>query len=316
MPPHNLDTYCFAYSPPGSIASITVNKFLETFVTSVVLGDDVVPRISRRSVENLKNEVVDAVRSCRRRKIDVIGSFVLAECLGVRAVAFSDADTASEPPTHRTAGNDDDDDTGNETGDNPSDSGGGAARGLAGSRSGYTSVAAADDDSAAAEFARRRSALRRNAAASTGRRFLRWWTAREGAAASSSSSRAASPMAPPSALLFEAQEAGLADDALLSYLSATVASAAAPAAAVPSLSPSLTHPAAAAPHELLEPLCVPGRVLHFRRERRWVGPDGVEFRDGSGVVVPAAPSAGPAGGGGGGVGTRGGARRKKDVYRP
>ncbi|KAJ3111519.1 hypothetical protein HK100_002656, partial [Physocladia obscura] len=70
----SISARCFAYSPPGSIATPRANvTHFSRFVTSIVLGDDAVPRLNRRSVERLKQQVSYGVRNCRARKVDVIG---------------------------------------------------------------------------------------------------------------------------------------------------------------------------------------------------------------------------------------------------
>ncbi|KAJ3060975.1 hypothetical protein HDU98_003097, partial [Podochytrium sp. JEL0797] len=49
---------CVAYSPPGCVATRESNRaYFEEFVTSVVLGDDAVPRLSRGAVERLQKGV-------------------------------------------------------------------------------------------------------------------------------------------------------------------------------------------------------------------------------------------------------------------
>ncbi|TPX75857.1 hypothetical protein CcCBS67573_g02878 [Chytriomyces confervae] len=81
----HMPVKCYAYSPPGCITTRTANAHhFSRFVTSIVLGDDTVPRLNRRSVERLKRAVKRGVRKCRARKVDVVGGFVGAECFGVR----------------------------------------------------------------------------------------------------------------------------------------------------------------------------------------------------------------------------------------
>ncbi|KAJ3212936.1 alpha-1,4-glucan branching enzyme [Entophlyctis luteolus] len=83
--PVNLPVKCLAYSPPGSIATPLSNStHFSRFTTSIVLGDDTVPRLNRRSVEQLKRRVSLGVKSCKARKVDIVGGFIGAECFGVR----------------------------------------------------------------------------------------------------------------------------------------------------------------------------------------------------------------------------------------
>ncbi|KAI8853421.1 hypothetical protein BC829DRAFT_413907 [Chytridium lagenaria] len=85
-------TICFAYSPPGCIATIEAVPYFSSFCTSVVLGDDIVPRLGRRTIERLKVQVKAAVRSCRRRKVEVLGSFILADWFGIKAADLDSRD--------------------------------------------------------------------------------------------------------------------------------------------------------------------------------------------------------------------------------
>ncbi|KAJ3417339.1 hypothetical protein HDV05_004804 [Chytridiales sp. JEL 0842] len=79
----SLPAYCYAYSPPGCITTPSGIPYFSTFCTSVVLGDDIVPRLNRSTVEKLKREIKESVSRCQRRKIDILGGFVLGECLGI-----------------------------------------------------------------------------------------------------------------------------------------------------------------------------------------------------------------------------------------
>ncbi|ORY43055.1 alpha/beta-hydrolase [Rhizoclosmatium globosum] len=82
---NKISARCIAYSPPGCIATPKANQLhFRHFVTSIVLGDDAVPRLTRRSVERLKRKVGEGVRRCSARKVDVVGGFLGAECFGVK----------------------------------------------------------------------------------------------------------------------------------------------------------------------------------------------------------------------------------------
>ncbi|KAJ3270031.1 hypothetical protein HDU76_011228, partial [Blyttiomyces sp. JEL0837] len=85
----NLPAICYAYSPPGAITDPVANEtYFTKFCTSIVLGDDIVPRLNRRTVEHLKRRVKAAVRCCGRRKVEVLGGFFATECLGVTKIPF------------------------------------------------------------------------------------------------------------------------------------------------------------------------------------------------------------------------------------
>ena len=49
---------CIAYGPPGGLFSVEMADLTKSFVMSVVLGDDILPRLSLRSVHYLKAAIL------------------------------------------------------------------------------------------------------------------------------------------------------------------------------------------------------------------------------------------------------------------
>jgi len=49
---------CIAYSPPGGLISTPLVNYTKSFVMSVIVGDDIVPRLSLRSVHSLKAQIL------------------------------------------------------------------------------------------------------------------------------------------------------------------------------------------------------------------------------------------------------------------
>jgi sn1-specific diacylglycerol lipase len=49
---------CLAFSPPGCVFSRRLAEFCKDYVTSYVLGDDVIPRLGLASMENLRHELL------------------------------------------------------------------------------------------------------------------------------------------------------------------------------------------------------------------------------------------------------------------
>jgi sn1-specific diacylglycerol lipase len=49
---------CIAYSPPGGLISKDLADYSRSFIMSVIVGDDIVPRLSIRSVHNLKADIL------------------------------------------------------------------------------------------------------------------------------------------------------------------------------------------------------------------------------------------------------------------
>ncbi|GAB1600241.1 sn1-specific diacylglycerol lipase beta-like [Argonauta hians] len=58
------DVYCFAYAPPGGLLCCSASDYSQEFTCSVVLGDDLVPRLGLSNIEKLKADVVAAVNAC------------------------------------------------------------------------------------------------------------------------------------------------------------------------------------------------------------------------------------------------------------
>ena len=69
------NTFAFGYSPPGCMITAEAQDYFLSFCTSVVLGDDVIPRLTPRTVHALKEDVKAALRRCNdRRKVDIVAS--------------------------------------------------------------------------------------------------------------------------------------------------------------------------------------------------------------------------------------------------
>ena len=52
------DVKCLAFSPPGGLMSKNLSRAVEPFVTSVVVGKDVVPRLSVVNIGRLIDQMV------------------------------------------------------------------------------------------------------------------------------------------------------------------------------------------------------------------------------------------------------------------
>ena len=53
--------HCYAYSPPGGLLSENAAMSTCDYITSVILGDDFIGRLSMRSMELLKDEMVECL---------------------------------------------------------------------------------------------------------------------------------------------------------------------------------------------------------------------------------------------------------------
>ena len=52
------DIQCIAFSPPGGLMSPSLCEYTKAFVRSIVIGDDIVSRISMRNFDHLRDQVV------------------------------------------------------------------------------------------------------------------------------------------------------------------------------------------------------------------------------------------------------------------
>lgn len=79
---------CFAFSPPGCVISDNCQEIVQEFVCSVVLGDDLVCRLSRHSMHKLKSQIIEAIENCDKPKYEILlkGCFRLI-CNTRRSVA-------------------------------------------------------------------------------------------------------------------------------------------------------------------------------------------------------------------------------------
>ncbi|XP_068761238.1 diacylglycerol lipase-beta-like isoform X2 [Montipora capricornis] len=80
------DLKCFAYSNP-SVLSTHATPYCEDFIVSVVLGKDVVPRMTGTSASELRDDLASVIRRCSLPKYHVLMSGcwqALCFCLGPR----------------------------------------------------------------------------------------------------------------------------------------------------------------------------------------------------------------------------------------
>jgi hypothetical protein len=76
---------CYCFEPPGCTVSLELADYLESFCTSVVMGDDLVPRISRLSLDMFKNDISRMIKTCNHPKFQILGSFLGARLAWLRS---------------------------------------------------------------------------------------------------------------------------------------------------------------------------------------------------------------------------------------
>ncbi|XP_077979551.1 diacylglycerol lipase-beta-like [Glandiceps talaboti] len=64
--------YCYAYSPPGGLLNAEGCLYSKDFITSVVLGKDVIPRLSLQSLDDLKQKVHRVLRNNTQPKYQIL----------------------------------------------------------------------------------------------------------------------------------------------------------------------------------------------------------------------------------------------------
>lgn len=61
----NADVRTWAFNPPGGLVTRNLNKVLDTFCTSLVVGKDAVSRGTVNNLSRLMDEMVTALARCR-----------------------------------------------------------------------------------------------------------------------------------------------------------------------------------------------------------------------------------------------------------
>ncbi|XP_062234515.1 diacylglycerol lipase-beta [Platichthys flesus] len=63
---------CYAFSPPGGLLSKALADYSKDFVVSVLLGKDLVPRLSIPNMEDLKRRILKIVSNCNKPKYRIL----------------------------------------------------------------------------------------------------------------------------------------------------------------------------------------------------------------------------------------------------
>ncbi|XP_053204588.1 diacylglycerol lipase-alpha-like isoform X2 [Panonychus citri] len=67
------DLVCYAFSPPGGLLSLPAVEYTKHFITSVVLGKDVVPRLGLHQMETLRFDLINVIKQSKDPKWKTIG---------------------------------------------------------------------------------------------------------------------------------------------------------------------------------------------------------------------------------------------------
>lgn len=74
--------HCFSYSPPGGLLSMPAVEYSKEFITSVVVGKDVVPRIGLHQMESLRADLINAIQQSIDPKWKTIACNMICCCCG------------------------------------------------------------------------------------------------------------------------------------------------------------------------------------------------------------------------------------------
>lgn len=69
--------HAYAMSPPGGMFSASLATRSEAFITSVIVGKDIVPRLSFANMEHLKDQAMELIAASTQPKISILKGMVL-----------------------------------------------------------------------------------------------------------------------------------------------------------------------------------------------------------------------------------------------
>ncbi|GAB4819117.1 hypothetical protein N2152v2_006163 [Parachlorella kessleri] len=71
------DLHCWAFNPPGGLLSWNLSRLAQRFCTSIVVGKDVISRLSFATSKRLVDEMVTCLARCKRPKLLVLADLLL-----------------------------------------------------------------------------------------------------------------------------------------------------------------------------------------------------------------------------------------------
>lgn len=77
------DIKAYAFSPPGGLINAEGVLYTQDFVTAVVLGEDIVPRMSMCTLRQLRDQLVEVIKSCQVPKYRVLLRGLWYTCRGL-----------------------------------------------------------------------------------------------------------------------------------------------------------------------------------------------------------------------------------------
>uniref|UniRef100_A0A4W6D080 Diacylglycerol lipase-alpha n=1 Tax=Lates calcarifer TaxID=8187 RepID=A0A4W6D080_LATCA len=87
--------HCYSYSPPGGLLSEDAMEYSKEFVTSVVLGKDLVPRLGLSQLEGLRRHLLEVLQKSNKPKWRIIAGGT--KCIPKSELPLEDDDPQSQP---------------------------------------------------------------------------------------------------------------------------------------------------------------------------------------------------------------------------
>uniref|UniRef100_A0A672JK53 sn-1-specific diacylglycerol lipase n=1 Tax=Salarias fasciatus TaxID=181472 RepID=A0A672JK53_SALFA len=87
--------HCYSYSPPGGLLSEDAMDYSKEFVTSVVLGKDLVPRLGLSQLEGFRRHLLEVLQKSNKPKWRIIAGGT--KCIPKSELPLEDEDPQSQP---------------------------------------------------------------------------------------------------------------------------------------------------------------------------------------------------------------------------
>lgn len=85
---------CYAYDPPGQTLSPKLSELVAPFVTTLVMGDDCIPRLSGFGYTQFQDNLVSALCCCRCSKLELMARLITGRGETMRNLFYRSIDDA------------------------------------------------------------------------------------------------------------------------------------------------------------------------------------------------------------------------------
>ncbi|CAF99672.1 unnamed protein product, partial [Tetraodon nigroviridis] len=87
--------HCYSYSPPGGLLSVDAMEYSKEFVTSVVLGKDLVPRLGLSQLEGFRRHLLEVLQKSNKPKWRIIAGGT--KCIPKSELPLEEEDPQAQP---------------------------------------------------------------------------------------------------------------------------------------------------------------------------------------------------------------------------